>query len=192
MLNTLSETLGKYAHGWLVLLCLAGMLLFNGLILPNQQATIERMSGGVGTIDPQLFYTPEKAYSMVSAYGGAGRIAYRNFELTGDILYPVLYTAFFALLITWLYQRGFTPGSPMQKSNVVPLGGWLFDLFENLGIAAMLSVYPSTPAWLARAAAVFTLLKWLFAGAAILLILIGLVMVLKNKFRKQQRKLTGT
>jgi hypothetical protein len=189
MLNKISETLKKYTNGWLVLLFFAGEMFFNTVILPNQQAKIEAASGGTGPIDLQFFYTPEKVYSMVAAYGEAGRADYRLFELTGDIIYPIIYTLFFALLITWLFQRGFTPDSPMQKWNVLPLGGWLFDLLENLGIATMLSVYPSTPAGLAWITALFTLVKWLFAGVTIVLILIGFVMALKNGFKKQQMNL---
>ena len=86
---------------------------------------------------------------MVASYGDAGRASYRAFELTGDIIHPIVYTLFFALFITWLLQRGLPPGSKMQKLNVVPFGGWLF------------------------------------AGATIICILIGLVMALKNGFKKQ-------
>lgn len=185
MLDRLSATLKKNAHGWLVLLLLAGFMAFNALILPGQEARIRSASGGTGPIDLQLFYTPDEVYSMVASYGEEGRAAYRTFELTGDILYPVIYTLFFALAITWLFQRGFPSTSGMHKYNVVPFGAWLFDLFENLGIVAMLSVHPSTPALLAWVTAVFTLVKWLFVIASALLLLLGLVMALKNGFRKQ-------
>lgn len=185
MLTRISETLKKFANGWLVLLFFAGEMFFNAVVLPAQQAKIEAASGGVGPIDLQFFYTPQKVYSMIAAYGDAMRADYRIFELTGDILYPIVYTLFFALLVTWLFQRGFAANSPMQKWNVVPLGAWLFDLLENLSIVAMLSVYPSTPAALAWVAAIFTAIKWLFAGATIVLILMGLVMALKNGFKKQ-------
>lgn len=189
MLTRLYEALEKYANNWLILLLLAGELLFNVVILPAQQARLEAASGGVGPIDLLFFYTPAKVYSMVAAYGDAGRASYRTFELTGDLLYPIVYTLLFSLLITWLFQRGFAADSPVQRLNVVPLGAWLFDLFENLSIAAMLSVFPSTPAGLAWMAAIFTLVKWLFAGACILLILVGFVFALKNGFRKQRLKL---
>ena len=56
-------------------------------------------SGGVGPIDLQFFYTPDKVYSMVSAYGESGRASYRLFELTGDIIYPIIYTLFLACLL---------------------------------------------------------------------------------------------
>ena len=185
MLTKLSETLRKYASGWLVLVFFAGEVFFNAIILPNQKAKMESGSGGTGPIDLQLFYTPDQVYSMVDSYGDAGRASYRMFELTGDILYPIVYTLFFSLAITWLFQRGFSSNSGVQKYNVVPFGGWLFDLLENLGIISMLTVFPSTPAALAWLTAVFTFIKWLFAGASGVLMLVGLVKAAMNGFRIQ-------
>ncbi len=184
MLTRFSEALKKYTNGWLILFFLASELLFNAVILPAQQARLEAASGGVGPIDLNLFYTPAQVYSMVESYGAAGRAAYRAFELTGDILYPIVYTLFFSLLLTWLFQRGFAPDSPVQRLNILPLATWLFDLFENLGIVAMLSIFPSTPAWLAWTAASFTLLKWMSVAAIVLLLLLGLVMAIKNRFKR--------
>jgi len=185
MLDKLSTTLRKYANGWLVLIFLAGEILFNAVILPAQQAKIEAASGGLGPIDLQLFYTPEKVYGMIEAYGDELRTSYRLFEMTGDIIYPIVYTLFFSLFITWSFQRGFPSNSRMQKFNVVPFGSWLFDLLENICIVTMISIYPSTPAALAWLSTIFTLIKWLFAGATIILMLTGLVKAALNGFRKQ-------
>jgi hypothetical protein len=185
MLTNLSNTLRRYANGWLVLLFLAGEVFFNAVVLPGQGAKIEAGSGGVGPIDLQLFYTPEKVYGMIEEYGPEVRASYRLFEMTGDIIYPIVYTLFFALAITWLFQRGFAPGSSMQRYNVLPFGAWLFDLLENIGIITMLSIHPSTPALLAWITAVFTLVKWLFAGITVILLLIGLVKAAMNGFKKQ-------
>jgi hypothetical protein len=185
MLERLSALLRKNANGWLVLLFLAGEMFFNAVLLPAQQAKIEAGSGGIGPIDLQFFYTPEKVYKMVESYGNAGRASYRTFELTGDIIYPMVYTLFFSLAITWLFQRGFASNSAIQKFNVVPFGAWFFDLLENLGIVSMLSVYPSTPAGLAWLSTTFTLLKWLFVLPTALLLLTGLIMAAKNGFKRQ-------
>ena len=185
MLAKLSETLKRFANGWLVLLFMAGDIFFNAVVLPGQQAKIEAGSGGVGPIDLQIFYTPEKVYGMIASYSAEVRASYRLFELTGDILYPIVYTLFFSLAITWLFQRGFASNSNMHKYNVVPFGAWLFDLFENLGIVTMLSVYPSTPTLVAWLSAKFTLIKWMFVAATALLLLYGLGMAIKNGFKKQ-------
>ena len=146
-----------------------------GFILPMTETLIKGDSGSVGPIDLQFFYTPDKVYGMVASYGEHGRAFYRNVELTVDILYPIVYTLFFSLFITWLFQRGFAAESKMQILNVVPFGAWLFDLLENLGIVGMLSVYPSTTALLAWVTTVFTMIKWGFAGASMVLMLVGIV-----------------
>ena len=73
----------------------------------------------------------------------------------------------------------------MQRLNVWFLGGWLFDLLENLGIVGMLTVFPATPAWLGWLTTGFTLIKWLFAGGGMLLLVVGLVMALRNRLRRQ-------
>jgi len=186
MLTDLSKTLRKYANGWLVLVFLAGEIFFNAVVLPGQQAKIEAGSGGVGPIDLQFFYTPEKVYGMIASYGDEIRASYRTFELTGDIAYPIVYTLFFSLAITWLFRRGFPSSSEVQKYNVIPLGAWLFDLFENLCIVAMLSNHPSTPSVLAWASTIFTMIKWLFAAASILLLLYGLFKAAMNGFKTQE------
>ena len=185
MLTNLSNTLRKYANGWLVLIFLAGEIFFNAVILPGQQAKMQNGSGGVGPIDLQFFYTPEKAYGMVTSYSPEVRSAYRFFELTGDIIYPVVYTLFFALAISWLFRRGFPSESVMHRYNVVPFGAWLFDLFENLCIVTMLSVYPSTPAALAWIATIFTMVKWLFVVPTAILLLYGFVRAALNRFKTQ-------
>jgi hypothetical protein len=185
MLAGLSSTLEKYARGWLIFILFLLDTAFMFFILPIAQGLMKMDSGGPGPVDLQFIYTPAKAYEMVASYGEYGRAFYRNVELTVDIIYPIVYTLFFSLLITWLFQRGFPAASRMRRLNVVPFGGWLFDLLENLGIVSMLSVYPSTPALLGWFTAVFTFVKWLFAGTSLLLVVIGALGAVKNGFRRQ-------
>jgi len=186
MLTNLSNTLRKYTNGWLVLVFLAGEIFFNAVVLPGQQAKIESHPGASGPIDLQFFYTPDKVYGMIASYGDEIRTSYRTFELTGDIIYPIVYTLFFSLAITWLFKRGFASDSKMHKYNVVPFGAWLFDLLENIGIVTMLSVYPSTPPGVAWISTVFTIIKWLFAVESIGLLLVGLFMASRTGFKIQE------
>lgn len=185
MLPRLSAFFHRRTRGWLVLVLLFLDGVFMGFVMPLTGALLKGDSGGPAPIDLQFFYTPARVYEMVAAYGEFGRAFYRNVELTADIIYPIVYTLFLSLLISWLFQRGFPAGSRLQRLNVVPFGGWLFDLLENLGIVAMLSIYPATPAALAWLTALFTLVKWLFAGASMVLVLVGLVAAIRNGFRKQ-------
>jgi len=89
-------------------------------------------------------------------------------------------------LISWLFQRGYASNNPIRKYNIMPLGAWFFDLLENITIVTLLSIYPAQPTALTWILTLLTTVKWLFAGASILLILIGLVMAIKNGFKKQE------
>ncbi|WKZ39269.1 MAG: hypothetical protein QY328_13470 [Anaerolineales bacterium] len=185
MLNNLSERFYKWAKGWLVLVLLVLDGFFAGFLMPLIGGMMQDGTGLVQPLDLMLFSTPDRTFDMIERYGEYGRPFYRNVELTVDIIYPVIYLFAFGLLISWLFQRGFSPNSKMMKLNVMPLGAWFFDLLENLNIVALLSMYPAKPAVLAWLLMVLTTVKWAFAGASILLILVGLVMALKNGFKKQ-------
>ncbi len=185
MLIKLSNTLQRWAKGWLVFILFLLDTVFALFILPIAAALMMGDAGGPGPLDLQFFYTPAKAYEIITAYGEYTRLFYRNIELTIDIIYPIIYSLFFSLFITWLFKKGFDQNSSMQRLNVVPFGAWLFDLLENIGIVTMLSIYPSTPAALAWITTIFTTVKWLFAGASIVLVMIGIPAAIRNAFRRK-------
>lgn len=185
MLNNLSERFHKWAKGWLVLVLLALDVFFAGFLMPLIGGMMQGGQGDIQPLDLMLFSTPDRTFDMIERYGEYGRPFYRNVELTVDIIYPIIYLFAFGLLISWLFQRGFSPDSKMMKFNVMPLGAWFFDLLENLNIVALLSVFPAKPVALAWLLMILTTVKWAFAGASILLILVGLVMAIKNGFKKQ-------
>ena len=186
MLNKISGRFYQWAKGWLVLVLFILDGFFAGFLLPLIQGMMQGGQGGIQPLDLMMFATPEKIFGMIEKYGEYGRPFYRNVELTVDIVYPIVYLFFFGLLISWLFQRGFTPNRPMRKYNITPLGAWFFDLLENIFIVTLLSIYPSQPTALAWILILLTTIKWLFAGASILLILIGLAMAVRNGFKIQK------
>jgi hypothetical protein len=183
MLKRLSQTIQKFAKGWLIVVLLALTLSFEGFIFPALDKLIT--SGGAGPLDLLFFYTPQQAYERIAAYGEAGRAAYRTAELTADVLYPIVYSLFLGLLLSWLFQRGFEAEANIQRWNVTPLGAWTFDLLENLGITAMLTFYPSASSWLAWLTVGCTITKWLFAGASVLLALVGAAAAIRKFFEER-------
>ncbi len=185
MFKNISDRFYKWTKGWLVIVLLILDAFFSGFLLPLIQGMMQDDKGGVQPLDLMMFATPDKVFGMIERYGEANRMFYRNVELTVDIIYPIVYLFFFGLLISWLFQRGFASTSPMRKFNILPLGAWFFDLLENIFIVTLLSIYPSQPAGLAWVLIVLGTVKWAFAGASILLILVGLVMAIKNGFKKQ-------
>jgi hypothetical protein len=186
MLKNISERFYQWAKGWLIFILFLLDAFFSGFLLPLIQGMMQDGKGGVQPLDLMLFANPAKVFGMIERYGEFNRLFYRNVELTIDVVYPIVYLFFFGLLTSWLFQRGFTPISPMRKFNIMPLGAWFFDLLENIVIVTLLSVFPSQPTALAWILTLISTVKWFFAGASILLILVGLVMAIKNGFKKQE------
>lgn len=187
MLNKISEKFHAWAKGrWVFVMFIADALMA-GYIMPVAAGIMAfAANNSVTPLDLMFFYTPEEAFAMIDKYGEAGRSIYWKIELTADILYPIIYTLFFGLLISWLFQRGFKSDSNMQKWNVMPVGGWFFDMLENVGIVSMLFLYPAKPQFLAWLTMIFGSLKWGFTFVSIGLVLVGLVRAALNGFRKQE------
>ena len=186
MLNSISQKFHAWTSGWRVIILLIAEGLMMGYVMPLASALMAlAANASVMPLDLMFFYTPDSAFAMIDKYGEAGRVLYMKIELTADIIYPIIYTLFYGMLLSWLMQRAFKPDSKMRKYNVMPVGAWLFDLLENVGIISMLTMYPTKPALLAWLTMIFGSLKWLFALASIGLVLFGLVRAAMNGFRKQ-------
>jgi len=174
MIEKLSNWLERNANGWLILILLAVEIAFMGFILPGAQAKIEGFSGGVGVLDLTFFPSAEKILADINAYGDEGRAFYRTVELTADILYPISYTLFYSLLAAFLLQRAFPANGAIQRLNVIPFGAWFFDLLENVGLVGLLSVFPAQPVALAWFVTFANGVKWIFAGASVLVLFFAL------------------
>jgi len=186
MLNKISEKFHAWAKGWRVFILFLADALMMGYIMPVAGGILAlAANNSVLPLDLMFFYTPQRAFDMIEKYGEAGRAIYIKIELSADIIYPIIYTLFYGLLISWLFQRGFRSDSPMQKWNVMPMGAWLFDLLENVSAVSMVSMYPSQPSILAWITMLFGIIKWAFALISIGLVLVGLVRAALNGFRKQ-------
>ena len=183
MLDNLSAAVTRFATGRNTLILLAVYLLINIFVLPAAEARIKAASGGVGPIDLQLSYTPDKVFSMVEAYGEA-RSFYALFEFTGDLAYPIVYTLTFSFIITILFRNAFDLNSPLQKLHLLPFAAFVFDMLENVCIVTMLITYPQQITAVAVVGNLFTIVKWIAAFGSIALVLIGLIGVAVRKLRK--------
>jgi hypothetical protein len=181
MIRNLSDLLRKWSKGWLVFSLFVVLVGFVVITLPIAQTA----SAGIEGLDSRHFYTPKEAFSVVAAYTEHGRSMLRFFYVTADILNPVLYTSFLALFISWLFQRGFRPDSKMQLLNVLPFGAAIFDLWENMSIVTMLSVYPSQPVIVAWLAAFGTTTKYAFIYTSFGFVIVGIIAAILNRFRVQ-------
>ncbi len=175
MWNRLQSFLIGIASGGVVwsvgLLTLCVMLWINARGLPG--AFHSDALRQTGLLDMTINYSPEIAYTKLTAYGEQGRHAYRLFLDYVDSIFPALYGAFFLLGTTYAFAREF-PGRPVwQKLSFLTVGATVFDYAENFCFLAMLRHYPQRLDGVARLANVFTLTKWGFAVFSMVMVFIG-------------------
>jgi hypothetical protein len=186
MLKTISEKFHSWATGWRVFILFLAESLMMFYIMPLAAGIMAfAANASVMPLDLMFFYTPQQAFEMMDRYGEAGRSVYWKIELSADIIYPIIYTLFYGFLLSWLFQRAFKADSKMQTWNVMPVGAWLFDMLENVGIVSMLMMYPSQSEVMAWITMIFGSLKWVGFLITIGLVLVGLVRAAMNRFRKQ-------
>ena len=138
----------------------------------------------MASLENPAIYPPDKIFSILESWGAEGRPYQVWFHLSWDIVVPVLGFLFFGLSLSWLFQRSIRPGSRLRKLNLIALASG-FDLLENISLVALIAAYPSRPVWLAWLKNIFTLSKYGFGIVIILLLLIGMVLAGKNRFRVQ-------
>ncbi len=184
MLARLSNRFYAAASGWPVGVVFIAFVAFAGVTLPGLKA----VSGDIEGLDTQFFYTPEEAFANVAAYTPEARQTLNTFHLTADIVNPILYTAFLALLLSWLFRVSFATESRMRVLNIIPLGALLFDMLENIFITVMMAAYPAQPVWAAWLATASTMAKFSFIYASLGLILLGLAGVALKRINKNAVK----
>lgn len=190
ILDEVSDWIISIASGRTVLAALAGILVTGFLVngRPFGIAELKSITGGVGILDMEVFYSPEQAYRFLSAMGEAGR----SFELTRiiplDLLVPFFYALFLSTFISWLLHRWLPEKSPWQRLNVIPVIGALFDYIENLGIIAMLLAWPMEMFSIAQITMAATLLKFGFSILAFVILLGAMVGWAVTAVQQRNRK----
>jgi hypothetical protein len=174
MTARISNYLQCISTGWVALVALVIFTMFTALVLPAQSSQAEADSGGAGSPDTSLFYSPQELYRLAEDYGPQGRAAYVRARFTFDLIWPIVYAFFLSTAISWVYARAFASNSWLQRANLVPLIGLLFDYLENISTSLVMLRYPDPTPVVAWLAPVFTLLKWTFVGGSFVVLLVGL------------------
>ena len=137
-------------------------LLF--LVFPNLPLNGEML-------DVKLGYSYDEAMASMAGYGPDGRTIYAWASMLLDTLFPLVYVTLFAGLI---HRFRLTEGTWWLA--FVPVAAGVWDLLENVQIAAMLVGYPDLgPSQVAWASA-FTLVKG-YVGPVYQVLGIGLLLV---------------
>lgn len=187
MLKKLSDTIAKVAEGRTIVVVIVIYMIFHIAVMPWAAAKINDQAGGIGLLDLQVRYTPDKAYEMMSFYGEQGRTLYLHTELTADLVFAIVNAVFFSLLITYFFRRAFSFSSPVQLLNLLPFFGMVADFLENIGIVTMLINYPEKLVTVAQATNICTMTKWVSMVATLITIMIGLGALLRKEAKSGSR-----
>lgn len=189
MLTRLSQWLRRVITGRVALVGLLIFLVFGATVLPAQARKAEAASAGSGSPDVSLFYAPEDLTGMAEAYGETGRAEYVQARWTFDLAFPLVYGFFYLTAITWLFNKGFQPGSRWQLANLVPIGAVIFDVLENAATSIVMGMYPQGAPLAAALAPWFTLVKWILVGGSSVLLAVGVAAAAYAGLRRSRRQL---
>lgn len=184
MLRGISDWLAKTATLKALAIVGAVFIIFSVIFtyadVPFGLARLERISGGLRILDLQPYYTPGMAYRFLDAYQEEGRRVYLSI-LTADLFYPLVYSLFLALAISWVFRRAFKPENPAQFLNLLPFVAALLDYVENMGVYTLLRHYPERLEDVAQRTAYFSAAKLMLSNICVLALAIGVIFYLARR-----------
>jgi hypothetical protein len=184
MISRMSNWINHISNSWVALSTLIIFLLFIALVLPGQALMVEENVGDTGSPDMSFYYSADDLYQRADAYGEEGRRSYIKERFTFDLIWPLVYTMFLSMGISWVFTRAFTASSLWQRANLAPVVGAVFDYLENVSTSLVMARYPNATAILDVLAGVFTLVKWGFIIGSFLFLIVGLAVGIWQWLRK--------
>lgn len=145
---------------------------FMTIVLPGVSETTKEITGTNASPDTSFLYTSQDLNDIAESYGELGRSYYIRSRFSFDIIWPIVYLFFLVTTLSTLFKG---------IQNLIPLAGWLFDFLENLGASFVMYRYPRESGFIAIVTPIFTLLKWVFIYISFGLIIVGLIIIARNK-----------
>jgi len=129
-------------------------------------------------------YSFSYASELLEELGKEGRNLYLYSQLPLDFIYPGLFAVTYSLLLVWLYRKYFNINSKVYYLGFVPILAGVLDYLENIFIIKMINSFPDLQMNTVKIASTLTLLKSIFTMLLFVLLLIGVVLFLKQKFTR--------
>lgn len=156
-------------------------LIFLFLVLPLLSIGTWAYTGTWSS--PDTFFIPSQAnlFSVAEIYGQSGAVFYLFTRLSIDLIWPLVYYAFFLYVIKQLIHK-----EELKKLfSVILLVALIFDYLENISASIFLLSYPTGRSLLSILLMFFTSIKWLALIVEVIAILFFLT---KDKFLKSKKK----
>lgn len=160
-------------------------ILFMILVLPYINRLMQDNLGQLSSPDTMLFYSAETFYSLLLAYGEAGRSLYILLRWTFDLIYPLIYGLFFLSVLTQLMLHN----HKINKTILwIPLLAVVFDLLENTIATILMVNFPVRYNALVYILQIASALKWLMLLITIILIAYYLILRI-NQYIASKREI---
>jgi hypothetical protein len=159
------------------------LIVMNGINVPNIIAASAGYTGAIPmfTLDVLPGYSPAYLAEVLSTYGEVGRNAYATSLMTLDMLFPISYGIFFALLVRRVYLNLNVPVGLVNAMIAMPLLSWGLDWIENSTFVYLISVYPALPLAVAQFVSLVTLIKVSLYALTTIALVIGSVLMWKQR-----------
>lgn len=153
------------------------LLFFAATGRPYGTLELTVITGGLQVPDLSFEYSSQSVYSLLDSFGQAGRDLYLTRILPLDILFAFSYLFFFTITLGILI-RYLLPSRPeLQGLVMIPVIGAFADIVENVCFALVLMTYPTPLHLVVAFSSVFTKVKFVCNGIAIILIIVALIAV---------------
>lgn len=110
-------------------------------------------------LDITMNYTPAYAYSYLDSLGTEGRTAYTCFLLVIDTAFPIAYSIFGYLILSFLLLRITNEKSAFRHIRTIPLIMGALDLMQNAFELMLLYYFPVRVQIIAQIASAITIAK---------------------------------
>ena len=136
-------------------------------------------------------YSFEYANELLGVLGVDGRGAYLYKQLPLDFIYPCLFALSCGLLLSWLFLKSQNESSKIFYFCFVPMAAGLFDYLENIFIIHLLTSYPNISGISVSLASAMTIIKSGLTTTFFVLLIVGLVLFLRSKWKTNNQNNVG-
>jgi hypothetical protein len=187
LFKTIRQLLVKYSTGRNVILIIVITQIIYFLMLFLTLPNLTQYASGMKVLDLQpTGFSADYAKSLFVNLGSVGREYYIYRQIPLDMIYPFLFAISNALLLTFLFKKSFNHKNKIHHFAIIPLFAGLFDYLENIGIIIMLTMFPNFSSFLSNVTSSFTIFKSISTTLFFVLLVIGIVGFINNKFNKSK------
>lgn len=164
------------------MLCLLCYMLFAAFIMSSGVKKMEELSGNpIVILDLTFGYSISEFNAIVSNYSEEARHFAAFFNITADVVYPLIYGFLLSLWIALIFRPMYQKTGKWKNLPLLPFAIVLVDLVENGFLYQLFHSFPNHSSALVQVASVLTQAKWSLLVICFLLIIVGGILRIQQK-----------